>query len=116
MKGDAQISFVIDGDVSLETVTSEVSISKRVDGEPVIVTEEDVDCTLLNTMDGEVGVLEKVYQTGGETYTGPTVVTPTQEVQTLATVGKVVLQNIQINPIPQNYGLITWNGQKITVS
>lgn len=32
------------------------------------------------------------------------------------TENKTTQQNIVINPIPSNYGLITWNGSVITVS
>lgn len=49
-------------------------------------------------------------------YRGETEVTPTSVTQTLYTGGKTVIQNITINPIPSNYGLITWNGSYITVS
>ena len=52
----------------------------------------------------------------GETYDGPYEFTPTQETQTVPTADKVLLENIIINPIPQNYGLITWNGAVITIS
>lgn len=50
------------------------------------------------------------------TYDGPTEFTPTQETQTVLTARRVLLENITINPIPQNYGLITYNGNIITVS
>lgn len=49
-------------------------------------------------------------------YEGQTTVTPTQETQVLQTAGLVVSQNIIVNPIPSNYGLITWDGSTITVS
>ena len=49
-------------------------------------------------------------------YDGPFEVTPTQSTQTLSTQDKIVLQNIVVNPIPSNYGLITWDGSKLTVS
>lgn len=49
-------------------------------------------------------------------YDGGYEFTPSQETQTIQTAGKVVLENIVINPIPSNYGLITWNGVKLTVS
>lgn len=42
--------------------------------------------------------------------------TPTTEMQTVPIGGKAAVQNITINPIPSNYGLITWNGSTITVS
>ena len=53
---------------------------------------------------------------GGDVYDGPCEVTPTRETQTLQTGGKTVLQNITVAPIPQNYGLITWDGSILTVS
>lgn len=49
-------------------------------------------------------------------YQGATSVTPSQETQTLETQGFRLLENITINPIPSNYGLITWNGSTLTVS
>ena len=42
--------------------------------------------------------------------------TPTQSTQTIGIADKKALNNITINPIPQNYGLITWNGSTLTVS
>ena len=49
-------------------------------------------------------------------YTGAYVVTPTQQTQTLPTVNKLLTDNVVIKPIPNNYGLITYNGSIITVS
>lgn len=51
-----------------------------------------------------------------EEYTGPFVVTPNTETQTLLTQGLHMAQNVTVNPIPSNYGLITWNGSILTVS
>lgn len=49
-------------------------------------------------------------------YTGGYEFTPSQEEQVIQTKSRVLLENITINPIPSNYGLITWNGSVITVS
>lgn len=49
-------------------------------------------------------------------YDGPYEVTPTEQTQTLATAGKSLGSNVVINPIPRNYGRITWNGSVLTVS
>ena len=49
-------------------------------------------------------------------YTGPYTVTPTQSTQTLSTTGKRMTGNVTINPIPSNYGLITWDGSVLNVS
>lgn len=49
-------------------------------------------------------------------YDGDYEVTPSQETQTLETSSTVLIRNITINPIPSNYGLISYNGSVLTVS
>lgn len=49
-------------------------------------------------------------------YTGPLTVTPTQQTQILPTAETGLQDNITIEPIPSNYGLITWNGTVLLVS
>ena len=49
------------------------------------------------------------------TYTGDTTVTPSQHTQTLSTSGSVLKADIVINPIPNNYGRIEWNGVTLSV-
>lgn len=49
-------------------------------------------------------------------YEGEYVITPQATAQTLLTEGKKMMDNIRIEPIPSNYGLITWNGSTLTVS
>ena len=49
-------------------------------------------------------------------YAGPYEVTPSAEKQTLRTAGRLPSGDIVVNPIPSNYGLITWNGSVLTVS
>lgn len=49
-------------------------------------------------------------------YNGEYEVTPTTETQTIPIIGLTARRNITINPIPSNYGLITWNGAVLTVS
>lgn len=51
-----------------------------------------------------------------QTYTGEYEVTPSSETQTLDTAGLRLTRSVTVNPIPQNYGLITWNGSFLTVS
>jgi len=50
------------------------------------------------------------------TYQGEYTVTPTQETQVLEMAGLKALENVTVNPIPSNYGLITWDGSVLTVS
>lgn len=51
-----------------------------------------------------------------QTYTGEYEVTPSADTQTLDTTGLRMMRPVVVNPIPQNYGLITWNGSFLTVS
>ena len=49
-------------------------------------------------------------------YPGPYVATPTTETQVFQTANQTLAQNFTVNPIPSNYGLITWDGSSLTVS
>ena len=49
-------------------------------------------------------------------YEGDYTVTPSASTQTLSTAGMKMTGDVTINPIPSNYGLITWDGTTITVS
>lgn len=48
-------------------------------------------------------------------YQGATIYTPLAIPQTIQARGKIVLENIIINPIPQNYGRVSFNGRVMTV-
>lgn len=49
-------------------------------------------------------------------YVGEYAFTPRAEEQIIPTEGFALLRNISIAPIPNNYGLITWNGSTLMVS
>lgn len=51
-----------------------------------------------------------------EAFSGPYEYTPSNEEQTVPIAYLMASQDIKINPIPNNYGLITWDGSTITVS
>ena len=65
-------------------------------------------------LDAEFGEVIKVVDV--DPYLGPYEVTPTQETQILPTSMLLATEDIVVNPIPQNYGLITWNGAVLRVS
>ena len=71
------------------------------------------DLNLTNVVDGEGGTFLPLYP---KAYSDTYEVTPSAETQTLYTGGLMMSRNVIINPIPSNYGLITWNGNKLTVS
>ena len=49
-------------------------------------------------------------------YSGPYSAVPTRSEQVFATAGMLMDGNFTVDPIPQNYGLITYNGSELTVS
>ena len=86
------------------------------DGELSLVLTESAECSLVIPEYGESGIVTVVREGELPVYTGPTEVTPTQETQVLYTADKTVMSDIVINPIPEYYGLITWDGTKLMVS
>ena len=70
----------------------------------------------LNAQKGISGLLTIPSVVGVEVYAGPYEFTPTEDTQTVAISHKMATENIVINPIPYNYGLVTWNGSTLTVS
>ena len=54
--------------------------------------------------------------TDRDKYEGPYTFTPTGEDQIIEIEGLIAKENITIEAIPSNYGLITWNGSILTVS
>lgn len=51
-----------------------------------------------------------------ETYHGEYEFTPAEEPQVIEAADKIMERNIVINPIPSNYGRISYNGAVLTVS
>ena len=49
-------------------------------------------------------------------YNGGYEFTPSEETQTIPIEDKFAIADIVINSIPDNYGLVTWNGTTLTVS
>lgn len=49
-------------------------------------------------------------------YTGEYTITPSAEAQTIPTKNLRMTDDLTIEPIPQNYGLITWDGSTLLVS
>lgn len=79
------------------------------DGQPVHLRIDGGNCVDLN-IGGEI------YGVETPPYEGAYEATPTQSTQLFATEGKRMLHDFTVNPIPHNYGLITYNGSTIMVS
>ena len=81
-------------------------------GETNLVHKIDGQLSLTTQIDGDAGAYMPIYPAS---YTGATEVTPSEETQTLLTHGLTVVQDIVVNPIPTNYGRITYMAGIITV-
>lgn len=86
-------------------IEGEVNLSSLIDGE----------MALTSVIDGEVDKVLLV-DLSHPHYVGPTEIEPTNTMQTISTAGLLMDDDIIIDPIPSNYGLITWNGAYLTVS
>lgn len=84
------------------------------DGSCTLQSRLDGLCALTSQLDGNPFTVMKVRDV--EYYTGSYDVTPSSQIQTLLTADLAMAENVTINPIPSNYGLITWNGSTLTVS
>lgn len=85
-----------------------------VDGSCSLFTALDGDAALLTALDGAAEKItkyrESVYYTGSYSFV------PAATAQTIPIAQLTASQDITIEPIPSNYGLITWNGSTLTVS
>ena len=74
---------------------------------------------LIGTLSGTgslTGALSTTQPPPPTIYGGPYEVTPSRDTQVLETRSKLATADIVINPIPSNYGLITYSGSILTVS
>lgn len=67
-----------------------------------------------SAMSADFGEVQIIHES--DWYEGEYEITPSQEMQTLPTIGKTMIHDLVVKPIPSNYGLITWNGSTLTVS
>lgn len=66
--------------------------------------------------DISVGLDTKIEAAITEHYRGSYEFTPTSEAQTIPVSGLLAERDITIQPIPNNYGLVEWNGSTLTIS
>ena len=86
--------------VPMSVSVSSVSVPMRVSAQPNV--------SALTGIKYEVTEYQK--------YDGPLEFTPSDESQIVETSERVLLSNIIINPIPSNYGKISYNGSVLTVT
>lgn len=115
LQADMNITVQLEGDMNaVSNLDGELDAVNQIDGDMQAVNRMSGDMEVTSPMDGELAVIQEASTHGS--YTGRTEVTPTTETQVLRTAGYSMNSDITINPIPQNYGLITWNGSTLMVS
>lgn len=67
----------------------------------------------VEALHGEITIPEVIDRIA---YEGAYTVTPGAEAIILPTEDLLMRENVTINPVPSNYGLITWDGSTLTVS
>lgn len=108
--------------MTASTMAAALAMAVKVNDQPAV----PMTVTGPRTVGLTVGTLEKhftfditaktvIIAPGGQ-YPGPYTVTPTRSTQTLSTYGLTMGANVTVNPIPPEYGLITWDGSVLTVS
>ena len=79
-------------------------------------TAVELELSEPHELDFDEGEYIQVIERAAERYGGPYEVTPSAATQVLGTDGLVMTGDVVVQPIPSNYGLITWNGAALTVS
>ena len=83
----------------------------------VAESEQQYDLTVIETnIPIQVGVETPIVASIVPEYDGDYDITPTSTTQVFQTNGKKITHDFIVEPIPSNYGLITWDGSTITVS
>lgn len=85
------------------------------DGDFSLVVEGQAEFELLISESGEFGAFTAIRQSY-PAYEGSYEATPSNERQIFSTTLKTMFEDFVVNPIPSNYGLITWDGTTLTVS
>lgn len=89
-------------------ITVEMSVATYDDTLPMDVTSSE------ETMGMDIGAEYAMSNT--DPFEGSYEYTPSEQTQTIPIEDLRATQDIVVNPIPSNYGLITYNGVSITVS
>ena len=103
-----------DFDVGFEEPTeTDVAVEQ---GHEIEVTFENATIIPVELSQSEEFVCEFA---GGERpsgdYTGPYEVTPSESTQRLSTANKTLEQNVIVNPVPDNYARMRWQGSVLII-
>ena len=104
-----------DFDVGLSSEQA-INVTTEAEDQQIDVTFDSGDSFSCSMGEEKTFAVDFGKETDADEYQGSYMVTPSNQTQILPTVNKVLSQNVVVNPIPSNYGLITWDGSTLTVS
>lgn len=81
-----------------------------------VIEDETIKLDIADNETIKLDITEIGYPVYPENYKGSYTVTPSRNKKVLKVGGMMASEDITVEPIPNNYGLITWNGAFITVS
>ncbi len=81
-----------------------------------ILPDRDLELRVREDAQIDLEIEAEIIDGGGEPYSGEYRVRPQPYEQELPTMNKRMERNIVVEAIPDNYGLITWDGSVLTVS
>ena len=90
-------------------IDRDIRISLQVGG------TENIGLQIGDTNVGLTTAVAEYIHDGGQPYPGPNEFTPSEDTQTIALRGKYCSSDITINPIPENYGRLVWDGNTLLV-
>ena len=105
------VSITNGSNVSVSVAAANATIQAAVasNGGTVPISATSANALIPCSVNGVVTVLP-------QPYTGEYEITPTNEEQILRTESMNMARDVVVHSIPNNYGLITWNGATLTVS
>lgn len=103
----------------IDTIKIEIGKNKTVPIE--IIDDNEKNIVIVNSDPLRISLKDCIVQPIKDSsdythYDGSYSITPSNDRQVLPTNDKVMLDNLVVEPIPQNYGLISWNGSTLTIS
>ena len=112
LNGDQPVGGKISGVDSLKGTVSGDEIAGTLNGVLTGVRHLTGKISKNATLSGKLSYVQSEIPV----YDGDYSVTPSKEEKIILVNGKKMLKDLVVEPIPHNYGLITWNGSVLTVS
>lgn len=107
------------GEIIQATISQKAAISGTISAKAALTGSIAANKSITGTLSAKkrlTGQLTIPKVIGMDPYQGEYRITPNRQTQTLNTSGKYLQNNVVVEAIPSNYGLITYNGSEITVS